>query len=122
MKKMKSFCRKRHFQVNLTINKDIEQQVREWLPTFVKKILAIDGFEYGEIYSYPILERPGFVFGTDESKCYYVAQYKITNKQYLDTYFEKHAEQLRKDGISRFGDGVTITKRLLTNMFHLTPK
>jgi antibiotic biosynthesis monooxygenase (ABM) superfamily enzyme len=91
------------YEVNLTINPDIADDYAAWLVEHIRQILSIDGFLSAEWFR---VEPSG------EAKEWTV-QYRLRDRASLERYFAEHAPQMRADGVNRFGDGFSATRRIM---------
>ena len=90
------------YEVNLTINDDIENAFLEWLEEHIKEILTFEGFQSANINKVEV-----------EGSTQYSVQYQLTNRESLQSYFDNHAQKMREDGIKRFGNQFSATRRIL---------
>ena len=96
------------YEVNLEIRDGVADAFRTWLDGHVAEILTLPGFVSAEI-----LERrdPPSATGT----LALVVHYRLTDEASLQRYFDEHAPRMREDGLRRFGDAFTATRRVLAN-------
>jgi hypothetical protein len=91
------------YEVNLTINSDIADDYDAWLGDHIRQILAIDGF----------LSAEWFVVESSSKAREWTVQYRLRDRASLERYFTEHAAQMRADGVDRFGDGFSATRRIM---------
>ncbi len=92
------------YEVNLVVQADIHDAWRAWIGPHMQELIALDGFEDAAIYQIES-EDGGAAF-------HYTVQYRLANRAALDAYFRDHALRLREDGIARFGDRFSATRRI----------
>lgn len=96
------------YEVNLLVDRSVETQFSEWLQVHIREILAIDGFvtaRWFEIESVPEVDQV--------KKVEWSIQYVLRDKKSLDEYFKKHAPRMRQNGIDRFGNKFSATRRVM---------
>ena len=89
------------YEVTLTVTSDVREAFLDWLQLHVQEMLGL-GFSEGRIYKEEGKENE------------FVVQYKMESREKLETYFEKHAPKMRKDGLDRFGDKMRASRRILS--------
>lgn len=92
------------YEVNLSIERSILDAYRRWLSRHIQELLGIDGFEQAVVY-----ER---IDGNGE-RVELVVHYRLSGRVTFEHYVREHADRMRADGIARFGDGFSATRRLL---------
>ncbi len=95
------------YEVNLRVDRKIENDFREWLVGHVRDVLAIDGFESANWFD-----------STDDAdkssnKMTITMHYHMRDQAALDSYLEKHAPRLRQPAKDLFGDQFSATRRVL---------
>ena len=95
------------YEVNISLQRDIETEYRAWLEKHIAEILALPGF----------LDAQSFdVQRNDDSNTVDICvQYRLESQSALDDYFAQHAARLRADGIGKFGNRFTANRRVLIN-------
>lgn len=91
------------YEVNLLIDPEISESYLVWLAPHVDDMLNFTGFVSAEL----------FEVETDEKWCAYCVQYRVESRAHLQNYFDTHAAAMRDDGICRFGDKFTASRRIL---------
>jgi quinol monooxygenase YgiN len=94
------------YEVNLVVRETIRADFRTWLAAHVEEILALPGFVAAEILEQ---REPAAAEGTHAL----TVQYRLVDEAALARYFAEHAPRLREDGLRRFGDGFSATRRVL---------
>ena len=89
------------YEVNLNIEENIFNDYLDWLKTHIKEMLSFDGFQSARLFRHA------------EEENQLVVHYEVTSKEDLNNYFENHAARMREDGINRFGNQFTATRRIL---------
>lgn len=94
------------YEVNLDVRDSVFAEFRAWLGAHVGEILALPGFVGAEI-----LERrdPPPAAGRRALTVWY----RLLDAAALDRYLAEHAPRLRADGVNRFGDAFSATRRVL---------
>ncbi|HVZ40061.1 MAG TPA: DUF4286 family protein [Candidatus Kapabacteria bacterium] len=93
------------YEVNLSVQSDVAAEYLEWLRDHVEQILRLDGFR-----SATLLAQEGAEDGT---RCFTV-HYWLADRASLDAYFANHAAAMRQDGLDRFGNRFTATRRVMS--------
>lgn len=91
------------YEVRIVVAPAIEAAWRAWLPGHVRELLALPGFLGAEWFE---------EYDAGDSPCF-VVQYRLADQAALDRYLAEDAPRLRADGIARFGEGFTATRRVL---------
>lgn len=91
------------YEVNLSIKPEILTEFDTWLGEHVSDMLALPGFTSAEILT---PDEP-------EASPRRVVQYRLENRQALDTYLANHASRMREDGVTRFGDNFSAERRIM---------
>jgi hypothetical protein len=94
------------YEVNLQINRDIFPDFISWLRLHVEHILTLPGF----IKALYLKEQI-----TDDIDIQTLSiQYYLDSQASLDNYFENHAEAMRDDGLVKFPNQFSATRRIFT--------
>lgn len=96
------------YEVNLSVQREIANEYRTWLGDQVQEMLALPGFT-----GVRILEIAEDACGTETTFC---TQYELVDQSALDDYMRVHAGRMRADGVSRFGDRFTASRRVLRDL------
>ena len=91
------------YEVNLTIRYEIYLDYYAWLLEHVNQMLKLDGFLQVEI---------GEVETDDHTKQLRVS-YSVLSRDHLDDYLTNHAGKMRLEGIEKFGDQVSASRRII---------
>ena len=91
------------YEVNFTVNADIADMYAIWLGEHIREILSIDGF----------LSAEWFEVESDGDARQWCVQYRLSDRESLDRYFSDYAEQMRADGVRRFGGSFSATRRVM---------
>ena len=101
------------YEVNLTVDGDVATRYSSWLREHVREMLEFDGFEAAVWYvrsddgdTVPEPDEP-----TGDRA--WTVQYQVRDREVLQDYFDKHAEEMREQGAQQFGDRVTAERRIL---------
>lgn len=103
------------YEVNLKISSEIYKAYMEWLMPHVQEMLEFNGFEKAKFLKETNFDDPNFEHVT--------MQYQVDNMDNLNNYLENYSKKMRGDGLTRFPDGFTATRRffeLKEEIFPLT--
>ena len=92
------------YEVNLEVDRAIEQEYEAWLHHHIEEMLGFEGFQNAEL-----LKDEDSTGGVIR----WVVHYRVVDRGTLQRYFEGPAEHMRADGIRRFGDRFTASRRIL---------
>ncbi|MGH8108944.1 MAG: DUF4286 family protein [Arenimonas sp.] len=95
------------YEVNVFVQREIENDYRAWLEKHVAEILALPGFLDAQVFD---VQQDA---GKDLAIC---MQYRLESQTALDNYLEQHAPRLRADGVEKFGNRFTASRRVLLNV------
>ena len=94
------------YEVNLDLDTAIREDYLAWLAPHVTEICALPGFLGAQVLEItdpaPAPGRMGLC-----------VQYRLTGPEALGVYLAEHAPRLRAEGLSRFGDRFTASRRVL---------
>lgn len=93
------------YEVNLSVQKEIDHAYKDWLSRHVEEMLRIDGFEKAEIAESET--------GPDSSDTEFSVRYTLSSAGHLKHYFDYHAEKMRGDGLARFDGKFAASRRVL---------
>jgi hypothetical protein len=94
------------YEVNLELDAAIESAYRAWLQDHVRELLALPGFVAAQAYE--VADPP-----PSADRLSLCVQYRLRDRAALDAYLREHAPRMRADGVARFGNGFTATRRIL---------
>lgn len=94
------------YEVNLTIDATIYTAFQIWLKQHVQEMLLFPGFIKASLLKPEDEEILGYEKLT--------VQYLLKDRKDLDHYFKEFALQMRADGINRFQDKFSATRRIFT--------
>lgn len=92
------------YEVNVRIAAGRAAEYRAWLGDHVAEMLGFDGFTEAEVWD--DAER-------EDGAVHIVVHYRLRDRAALDAYLRDHAPRMRGDGLARFGDALTATRRVL---------
>lgn len=92
------------YEVNLNVDQDIAADYLLWLKHHMQEMLQHQGFVSAELYEV-MDENP------DQQK--WCCHYLLKDQQSLDDYLQNHAASMRNDGIQRFGDRFSASRRIM---------
>lgn len=91
------------YEVNLSIKQEVAKDFLSWLRAHMKEVIELGHFEKAELFS-------------RENDCELTVHYHVKDQQTLDTYLKTHAPRLREEGLKRFSNQLTATRRVLTKI------
>lgn len=92
------------YEVNLNIDKEIYSEFELWLSDHAKEMLQFPGFIQASIL------KPEQDEETGQEKL--TIQYQLGNREDLEKYFIEFAPRMREEGIRRFKDKFSATRRV----------
>jgi hypothetical protein len=93
------------YEVTLDVDAAIANEYRAWLNRHTAELLALPGFVDARILDLLEPATPGRI-----GLC---VQYTLRDRAAYEAYLRDHAERVRGNGIARFGDRFTATRRVL---------
>lgn len=94
------------YEVTLQIEAALIAEYDSWLSEHVKEMLTLPGFERARIFAIEADSKaPDPIFR--------VVHYWLETRQTFDHYLRDHAERMRNNGLRRFGNRVTASRRIL---------
>jgi hypothetical protein len=93
------------YEVTLDVDAAIANEYRAWLNRHTAELLALPGFVDARILDLLEPSTPGRI-----GLC---VQYTLRDRAAYEAYLRDHAERVRGNGIARFGDRFTATRRVL---------
>ena len=94
------------YEVNLDVQASIADAYRAWLPVHVEEMLALPGFLAAETFERRDPPPPAGSIALS-------VQYRLVDEDALQRYLVEHSARMREDGVRRFGDAFTATRRVL---------
>ncbi len=98
------------YEVNIQADPEIANDYEQWLLPHIREILEIDGFiraDLTEVLPDDHDAPPGKKYWSVS------VYYYIEDKASLERYYENHAPRLRREGIQKFGNRFTASRRVL---------
>ena len=92
------------YEVNLSIDKEIYSEYKLWLKEHVKEMLQFPGFIQASLLKQEEDEV------SEQEKL--TVQYQLEGRDYLEKYFIECAPKMREEGIKRFKDKFSATRRI----------
>lgn len=92
------------YEVNLSIDERIYSEYLSWLNNHAKQMLRFPGFIQASIFKEEqaeVLEQPRLT-----------VQYHLESRRDLERYFTEFASKMREEGLQRFGDKFSATRRI----------
>lgn len=93
------------YEVTLQIEPALIAEYDPWLREHVADMLTLPGFQRARIHA---VEPEG----TDE-RIGRVVYYQLADRAAFDAYLSEHAAAMRQQGMARFGDRVSASRRIL---------
>jgi hypothetical protein len=97
------------YEINLTINTEIEDEYLAWIPEHMQEMLQFAGFNKAS-FSEAVTMDP-HVTNTDIRN--FTILYEVESLKHLQDYFQHHAARMRQEGIDKFGDNFSASRRVL---------
>lgn len=94
------------YEVNLSVDRELADAYRHWLTGHVQAMLALPGFV--DAQRFDVLQPAQ---ATDRVE--FCVQYRLRDAAALDAYLATHAAAMRADGITRFGDRFSASRRVM---------
>lgn len=91
------------YEVNLIVRNEIVEKFKAWLHSHVMEMLDFDGFDDAELV--PIEQH-------DKDSQLLTVRYFVESQKKLDDYIENHAEKMRADGLEKFPNQFSATRRI----------
>jgi quinol monooxygenase YgiN len=90
------------YEVRASVEQAIAGEYRAWLEPHIREILAIAGFARAEL----LVEdgEPGYTV--------FSVRYHLASREALERYLREHAPRLRADGMARFGERFSTSRRV----------
>ena len=103
------------YEVALSVDAAVAEAYAAWLGPHIDDVLAVPGFVSAEWWA---VEPAGSPHDAPEAgglgeRVEWVVQYRVESRAALDAYFDRHAAQLRGDGLDRFGGRFRASRRVL---------
>ncbi len=98
------------YEVNLSVDRDIEQEFLSWLGGHVERVLRFPGFMGARIYR----RDPRDEGAPDEQRFHLTVHYELPDRAAYEAYLERHAPAMRREGLERFPGRFAASRRLLS--------
>jgi len=98
------------YEVNLSIDVDIADAYEKWLVPHMKEMLLFNGFHEATLYENKA--------DHNASKQYLTASYLIESENHLNSYLNNHAQTMREEGVTKFGNKFSANRRILSVKDH----
>ncbi len=96
------------YEVNLDVDREIEQVYADWLGEHIQQMLGFAGFVEAVWY-----ERED---DSDSQRVAWTVHYQVTGMPELQSYLQQHAARMRAHGVERFGGGFQASRRILHSL------
>jgi len=100
------------YEVNLTVDGDAATRYSAWLREHIREMLEVDGFEAAVWFD---RHEDGDVTPEDDEPTdprEWTVHYQVRDREALDAYFDEHADEMRREGVEKFGDHVESRRRI----------
>ncbi len=94
------------YEVNLTVANTIAEDYRLWLAEHIQEMLEFDGFVTAQWFE---SEE-----GDSTEHTSWIIHYYLRDRDALQDYFDNHAGRMRQDGLDRFGNNFSATRRIFS--------
>jgi len=98
------------YEVNVDVAPDIAEDYGAWLHAHIAEILALPGFTGATRYR---RDDPARESDAAAPTLRWTIHYRLRDRVALDDYLREHASRLRAEGLARFGNQFTATRRVL---------
>lgn len=92
------------YEVNLKVSPAIIDEFELWLKIHIDEMLKLPCFHKAELYS---------VKNETDMDILYSCHYHYNKTQDMDDYIHKYSEQMRGDGLNKFGNKFSVQRREL---------
>jgi hypothetical protein len=99
------------YEVNLTISNEIFEAYYAWLVEHIGIMLKFKGFRQAELAKEKLAE-------SETTKI--TVRYSLNSEEDLSDYLTNHAPAMREDGIKKFGDKFSASRRIFTDLQRIT--
>lgn len=89
------------YEVSIRVDESIRADYLHWLREHMTAMLEIDGFASADL----------FIDTEDENQ--FVCHYRLRDSAAMDAYLAGPAKAMRADGMNRFGDKFSASRRIL---------
>jgi hypothetical protein len=93
------------YEVTLEVQNEILDTYRPWLRTHIAEMTALPYFDGAEAFT---------VESASQRTTTFTILYQAKSRAELEDYFENDAARMRQDGLTRFGDKFTASRRILS--------
>ncbi len=97
------------YEVNCLIDETVAEEFEVWLVPHINQILSLEGFLSAETET--LLEDDRLEEKTNRKGV--SVRYKLSSRDALENYYIHHAGQLREEGRARFGEKLSVYRRVL---------
>lgn len=97
------------YEVNLEVDNEINYKMAAFLQDHLQQMLTFKGFRT----AYWFFRRPEDEENAPPEITLWTIQYVVDGREDLDDYLNNHAQKMREETISRFGDKFKATRRIL---------
>jgi len=97
------------YEVNIDVRDAAYADYRAWLAVHVEHMLALPGFVAAEIFERREPPAPEGMRGL-------AVHYRLLDEAALERYLSTHAGRMREEGVRRFGDAFTATRRVMASL------
>jgi quinol monooxygenase YgiN len=102
------------YEVNLSVDWAVADAYRRWLTEHVDAMLRLPGFI--DAQRFDVLQSPAAA-----ERAEFCVHYRLRDAAALDAYLQQHAPAMRADGVARFGERFSATRRILQPVVEAGP-
>lgn len=89
------------YEVSIRVDESIRAGYRHWLREHMTAMLEIDGFARADL------------FIDTEDETHFVCHYRLRDMEAMDAYLAGPSKEMRADGVKRFGEKFSASRRIL---------
>jgi|SRR5215470_3236553 len=97
------------YEVNLEVEEEINYKVAGWLTEHIQQMLEFKGFKAAQWF----FRQPEDEERQSANKTLWTIHYLVEDRPSLNDYFREHAERKRQEAIDKFGDKLSVSRRVL---------
>lgn len=101
------------YEVNLKVSSEIYAAYMKWLKPHIKEMLDFEGFNKAVFLKESNYDDPKFEHIT--------VQYYVDHMDDLNYYLEHHSQKMREEGIRKFPEGFSATRRFFEISDEISP-
>lgn len=95
------------YEINLVVEQDIFSEYMLWLAEHIQKILKFPGFSR----ALTLQEK-----NSEQEHQHIRVQYSVETQDFLNDYLTNHANRLRQEGLEKFANKFTISRKIFQTL------